>query len=69
MEDLDYYYVPDGYNLTGNRYKEGLSKRLEVPLKGSWSSQGRISIRQVDPLHFEILSIIPDMTILNRSDR
>jgi hypothetical protein len=69
MEDLDSIDIPNGYNLIGNRQENTRSKRIAVPMKGDWSNQGQIAVRQVDPIHFEILSIIPDMTILNRSDR
>lgn len=37
------------------------SFRAEVMIQGDWKSQGRICLRQVDPLHYEILSIIPDV--------
>lgn len=68
MEDIDVYDVnPEG--IIANRSKQPDSKRYEITIPGSWDSQGRISIRQVDPLHFEILSIIPDVEVLNRSNR
>ena len=69
MEDLDVFDVPSGTDIIGNRYKQPASKRVEQTLPGTWESQGQISIRQVDPIHFEILSIIPDVEILRRSDR
>ncbi len=47
--------------ITGNRYDQPLSKRMEITLPGNWKSQGRICLRQVDPVHFEILSIILDI--------
>lgn len=65
MEDLDVFDVPPG-NIIGNRYKQPASKRHEQNLPGNWESQGKISIRQVDPVHFEILSIIPDLEVLRR---
>lgn len=69
MEDLDIFFVPDGYDITGNKPKQPVSKRIEKTLPGSWKSSGKVSIRQVDPIHFEILSIVPDVEILSRSDR
>lgn len=71
MQSIDSYDVD--YNqdnpIIGNRAQPSQTKRIEVTLPGDWKSQGKICIRQVDPLHFEILSIIPDCEILNRSDR
>ena len=69
MEDMDIFDVPSGTDIIGNRYKEPATKRVEQTLHGSWDSQGKISIRQVDPVHFEILSIIPDVEVQKRSDR
>lgn len=69
MEDLDVFDVPSGTDIIGNRYKTPATKRIEVTLPGNWESNGELSIRQVDPLHFEILSIIPDIEVLSRSNR
>lgn len=69
MQDLDLFFVPDGYDIIGNRYKQPVSKRLEHTIPGSWKNNGQIAIRQVDPLHFQILSIIPDVEVLKRSNR
>jgi len=69
MEDLHRNYVPDGFDITANRYNQPVSTRFEQILPGMWDSNGQMSIRQVDPLHFEILSIIPDVEVLNRSNR
>ena len=66
MEDLDVFDVPSGTLIIGNRYKEPASKRIEQTLPGTWESQGQISLRQVDPVHFELLSIIPDVEVLYR---
>jgi hypothetical protein len=44
----------------GNRYIAPTTKRCEVTLGGGWDSNGKICLRGVDPLAFEILSIIPD---------
>lgn len=69
MEALDEQYVPLDDIIIGNAAPATVTKRLEKTIPGSWDSQGKISIRQVDPYHFEILSIIPDLTVLGRSDR
>lgn len=66
MQDLDIFDVPSGTDIIGNKYKDPASKRIEQTLKGSWHSQGQIAIRQVDPVHFEILSIIPDVEVHRR---
>jgi hypothetical protein len=69
MENLDKRLAPINQDLVGNRYNPPVSTRHEVIPLGSWKNQGQVSIRQVDPLHFEIISIIPDIQLLNRSDR
>jgi len=69
MESLDTNLVPDGSDIIANRAKPGQSRRIEKTLGGSWNTQGKVAMRQVDPLHFEILSIILDLEILKRSDR
>lgn len=47
----------------GNAAQEPVTKRYEIAIPNDWDSNGRICIRQVDPLPFEILSIIPDVTL------
>lgn len=69
MENFDVYNIPRGNDILGNRFLAAQSERVELNIKGSWESQGQISIRQVDPVHFQILSIIPDVEVLNRSNR
>lgn len=69
MDSLDEALVPQEADLIGNRYFPPVSKRCEVTMRGEWSNNGQVSFRQVDPFHFEILSIIPDLTVLSRSDR
>ncbi len=69
MQTLDEYYVPSATGIIGNRSKPNSSKRIPVTISGEWDSNGQIAIRQVDPLHFEILSIIADVEVLRRSDR
>jgi hypothetical protein len=48
----------------GNAAQPLQSKRIEVSVPNDWESNGRICFRQVDPLPFEILSIIPELNIL-----
>jgi hypothetical protein len=55
--------------LIGNRYLEPITKRCERVIPGAWDNQGSVAIRQVDPLHFEIISVISDLEILSRSNR
>lgn len=47
----------------GNAAQALTTKRLDLAIDNDWQSQGRVCIRQVDPLPFEILSIIPDLTV------
>lgn len=56
--DVDY---EDDDEIIGNRYDPPKTKRIEATIPGDWRSNGRVCLRQVDPLHFEILSIIPDL--------
>jgi len=69
MQSLDTYYVPSNTSIIGNRSKPGTSKRIEVIIPGEWENNGQMALRQVDPLHFEILSIVADIEILPRSNR
>jgi hypothetical protein len=50
----------------GNRFEQPSTQRIEMTLPGDWKSQGKFALRQVDPLHFEILSIIPDLDDMRR---
>jgi hypothetical protein len=63
MDGLDAYDVnyEEENPILGNRYDQPTSRRLEITLSGDWKAQGKICIRQVDPVHAEILSIIHDM--------
>ena len=65
-QEVDY---EDPDPILGNRYDQPVDKRIEVTLPGDWKSQGRVCIRQVDPLHFELLSITPDLTDIQRVNR
>lgn len=68
LDSMDLDYSQDE-PIIGNRAQLAQTKRVELTLPGNWKSQGKICIRQVDPIHFEILSIIPDVEVLTRSDR
>lgn len=48
----------------GNAAQALTTKRHDIVIRNDWSLSGSICIRQVDPLPVEILSIIPDMSIL-----
>ena len=61
--DVDY---DEDIEVVGNRYQAPTTERKEVTLPGDWDSRGRVCVRQVDPVHFEILSIIPDLEDLRR---
>lgn len=67
MQSFDDYYEQSNVPVTANRSKRGLSRRAEVTIPGSWENQGQMAFRQVDPLHFEILSIIADIEVHRRS--
>lgn len=71
MQDLDTYAVDyaDDDPIIGNQGKQPSSKRVEATLPGDWKSQGRVALRQVDPFHFTVRSVISDLEILKRSDR
>lgn len=69
MDSIDEELVPKNGDIIGNAYFPPKSKRCEITMRGDWSNSGQVAIRQVDPYHFEILSIIPDLTVLSRSDR
>lgn len=68
MQDLESFSIDyeDENEIIGNRYQEPETKRVEVTIPGDWRSNGRVCLRQVDPIHFEILSIIPDIDDLRR---
>lgn len=55
--------------IIGNRAQPSQTKRYEIVPRGDYSTQGKLAVRQVDPLHAEILSFIPDVEIGKRSDR
>lgn len=63
MESFDHNIVDyeDDNPIIGNRYDQPVSRTTELTIPGDWKSNGRICIRQVDPLHFEILAITPDV--------
>ena len=70
MSSIENYYHQYHYNqsddLLGNRTKLPDTRRAEVVIQSDWQSNGRICIRQCDPLPLEILSIIPDLDIEKR---
>lgn len=48
----------------GNAAQKPQTKRHSIVIRNDWKSEGKLYIRQVDPLPMEILSIIPDITVL-----
>ena len=66
MQTLDNYYIENSAPIIGNRRKQPSTKRHEVITSGKYLDNSQISLRQVDPLHFEITSIIADIDILPR---
>lgn len=69
MQDIAKLYIPDGYGVIANRYIQPRTGRVEKTIPGDWKNSSQIALRQVDPIHFEILSVILDIEVLNRSDR
>ena len=55
--------------IIGNRYDQPVTKRVEQTMAGDWKSQGKVCVRNVDPIHFEILSFMPDLEDMRRSNR
>lgn len=51
--------------IMGNQPQAAYAKRIDMVIRNDYKSHGSIAIRQVDPLPFEILSIIPDMQVLS----
>lgn len=63
---VDPEYRTEELDLIGNAAQKPYSRRLEFFIPGDWKSNGRVAIRQVDPLPVEILSIIPDLEVYRR---
>lgn len=68
LDSIPIDYTQD-HPIIGNRAQPAQTKRFEVVPNGDYRQQGKIAVRQVDPLHAEILSFIPDVEIQRRSDR
>lgn len=64
MRDLHYKTESLEFGNIGNACDQPVTRRESVVIPKDWNSNGRILLRQVDPLPFEILSIIPDYTIV-----
>ena len=71
MEDLEEITVDYGSPtpFIGNRYVQPQTKRMEITLPGDWTAEGKFAVRQVDPVHFEISSIILDADVEFRNSR
>jgi hypothetical protein len=66
MADIESRVEEDDTDFLGNAAQQPYTRRVELSIPGDWDSNGRICLRQVDPLPFEILSIIPDLDIYRR---
>ena len=68
MQALDSYVIDyaDDDPILANRYDQPQSRKYEVTTPGDWQGNGKVCIRQVDPIHFEILSIVSDLEDLRR---
>lgn len=64
MIDIETMTENPNTGIIGNAAQEPYTKRYYITVPNDWKVRGRICIRQVDPLPFEILSIIPDLTVL-----
>lgn len=64
MEDMEQRQEEYNTGTVGNKAQDPVSKRIEVTPENSWFNNGRICFRQVDPLPFELLSIIPDLSVM-----
>lgn len=67
MQSLERFFVREkseqNDDLIGNRPKLPQNRKACVATPNDWDTGGRVCIRQVDPLAFEILSIIPDIDV------
>lgn len=63
MHDIDVQTEDLIEGIIGNAPQAPETKRHEFAIPNDWKSNGRICGRQVDPLPYEILSIIPDLTV------
>lgn len=66
MQNIYDIPVQDNVPFVGNKPGNPISERRELTVPGTYRNQGQIAMRQVDPNHFEILSIIADVEILGR---
>lgn len=69
MQSLDHILERQNSPVIGNRPRPSISERIELTTPGTWEGNGQMSFRQVDPIHFEIMSIIADLEIKARSNR
>lgn len=64
MTDVDEMTEDINLGIVGNACEKPITKRKELSIPNDWKTNGRVCLRQVDPLPFEILSIIPDISVL-----
>ncbi|MGL4560321.1 MAG: hypothetical protein ACRCV5_22700, partial [Afipia sp.] len=61
MDDLLEHEIPEEEENLVEEAPREVTRRVETTIPGDWNSNGRVCYRQVDPVHWEILSIIPDV--------
>lgn len=64
MTDPETMYNRPVVGTTMNRAQLPVTRRYQIISKNNYKSNGKVCVRQVDPLPFEILSIIPDLQVL-----
>ncbi|MGK3325821.1 hypothetical protein ACSLO2_27605, partial [Escherichia coli] len=53
----DVHYSPRRFQ------RDGTSGKVEVKLDSNWGKNGRVKIRQLDPLPLSVLAVIPRLTV------
>lgn len=68
MEDPEVREENLEYGIIGNAPIKPYTKRMEITIENDWDSKGRVAWRSVDPLPYEILSMIPDVTVMRGNE-
>jgi hypothetical protein len=63
------YDSGETYDALGNAPRQLETRRYEILNQGEWTAEGAICWRCVDPLPYEILSLIPDVTVEDSARR
>lgn len=64
MSDPETLLEDPDTGIVGNKAQDPITKRYGIICRNDWAVNGKVCIRQVDPLPFEILSITPDLQVL-----